>query len=206
MVADLTGSAQLFSVPVKHLSALFILLDIITFAVQSFGIYLAIQTDAAKSSIIRGIHVYMAGIGIQQLFVVLFAVVLRHVHGHLKLALDSARYATVRRLIFILYAALALITLRIIFRLVEYSKGLQSAIPRQEAYQYCLDSSPMLVALLLFNIVHPGSVLGDEGKPVLRKWRAKDVEDVEVFKALQVQLGRIEEMVLSRDMGDMMKR
>lgn len=48
---------------------------------------------------------------------------------------------------------------RIIFRLVEYSDGLDSSIPNHEAYQYCLDSLPMLVALVLFNIYHPGKIM-----------------------------------------------
>lgn len=52
--------------------------------------------------------------------------------------------------------------LRIIFRLVEYSEGLDSTIPRHEAYQYALDSLPMLIALVVFNIVHPGRVMGRE--------------------------------------------
>ena len=49
--------------------------------------------------------------------------------------------------------------MRIIFRIIEYSKGLTSTIPNHEAYQYCLDSLPMLLALVLLNIVHPGRVM-----------------------------------------------
>jgi len=36
---------------------------------------------------------------------------------------------------------------------------LTSSIPNQEAYQYCLDSLPMLVAIVLFHFVHPGRVM-----------------------------------------------
>ncbi|KAH8708492.1 hypothetical protein GQ44DRAFT_715313 [Phaeosphaeriaceae sp. PMI808] len=55
-----------------------------------------------------------------------------------------------------IYAALALIFVRIIFRLVECSGGIDSSISRQEAYAYILDSVPMLLALWLFNVYHPG--------------------------------------------------
>lgn len=48
---------------------------------------------------------------------------------------------------------------RIIFRLIEYYDGLESAIPNHEAYQYCLDSLPMFVALVLLNICHPGRIM-----------------------------------------------
>lgn len=49
--------------------------------------------------------------------------------------------------------------MRIIFRIIEYSRGLQSTIPNHEAYQYCLDSLPMLLALVLLNLVHPGRIM-----------------------------------------------
>ena len=49
--------------------------------------------------------------------------------------------------------------MRIIFRLCEYSKGLNSKIPHHEAYQYCLDSLPMLLAFALLNVVHPGRIM-----------------------------------------------
>ena len=49
--------------------------------------------------------------------------------------------------------------LRILFRLVVYSNGLQSSIPSHEAYMYCFDTLPMLTALVLLNVVHPGAVM-----------------------------------------------
>jgi hypothetical protein len=48
---------------------------------------------------------------------------------------------------------------RIIFRLIEYSDGIHSSIPRHEAYQYCLDSLLMLIGSTLFNVVHPGRIM-----------------------------------------------
>ena len=49
--------------------------------------------------------------------------------------------------------------LRIIFRLVEYSHGFKSNIPEHEAYQYSLDSVPMLFALVILNVFHPGRIM-----------------------------------------------
>ncbi|TEY71536.1 hypothetical protein BOTCAL_0091g00210 [Botryotinia calthae] len=57
--------------------------------------------------------------------------------------------------------ALALCPIRIIFRLVEYSQGLKSSIPNHEAFQYSLDSVPMLFALVILNIFHPGRIMAD---------------------------------------------
>jgi len=36
---------------------------------------------------------------------------------------------------------------------------LDSKIPNKEAYQYCLDSLPMLLAFLVLHVVHPGEVM-----------------------------------------------
>jgi hypothetical protein len=50
---------------------------------------------------------------------------------------------------------------RIIFRLNEFTKGFEPGNPMlsNEAYVYCLDASPMFLALLLFSIMHPGRAL-----------------------------------------------
>lgn len=64
--------------------------------------------------------------------------------------------------------------MRIVFRLCEYSQGLDSKIPLHEAYQYCLDSLPMLLALVLLNVVHPGRIMpGTESEVPSRKARKK---------------------------------
>ena len=49
--------------------------------------------------------------------------------------------------------------LRIAFRLAEYSQGFDSTIPNHEAYQYALDSTPMLLALVVLNVLHPGRLV-----------------------------------------------
>lgn len=66
--------------------------------------------------------------------------------------------------------------MRIIFRLCEYSQGLKSTLPNHEAYQYCLDSLPMLVAFVLLNVVHPGRIMpGKESDLPSRKDRKRGI-------------------------------
>ncbi|KAH7412685.1 hypothetical protein BKA64DRAFT_770361 [Cadophora sp. MPI-SDFR-AT-0126] len=75
-------------------------------------------------------------------------------------------------LLYVMYIAVFLIGARIIFRLVEYAGGLNSAIPRHGVYQYCLDSLLMLIGSTLFNVVHPGNVMpGKRGDMPSRKER-----------------------------------
>lgn len=67
--------------------------------------------------------------------------------------------------------------MRIVFRICEYSKGLHSTIPNHEAYQYCLDSLPMLLALVALNVEHPGRIMpGKESDIPSRKERKKGVK------------------------------
>ncbi len=62
--------------------------------------------------------------------------------------------------------------MRIIFRICEYSQGFHSSLPNHEAYQYCLDSLPMLVALVVLNVVHPGRLMpGSDSNLPSRKQR-----------------------------------
>jgi hypothetical protein len=57
----------------------------------------------------------------------------------------------------------------------EYAQGLDSTIPIHEAYQYCLDSLPMLLALWVFNLYHPGQVMpGRESEMPSLKQRRRD--------------------------------
>lgn len=64
-----------------------------------------------------------------------------------------------RPLLYTEYAGCFLITLRIIYRLIEYSKGPDSPLAKAEAAFYVLDGVPMVVAMALFNYFHPGRYL-----------------------------------------------
>ena len=77
----------------------------------------------------------------------------------MKRDLPAAEQRRPRLLLYTLYAVLTLITIRIIFRLIEYSQGLNSSIPRKEGFQYVFDSSMMLFSLILLNVVHPGRIM-----------------------------------------------
>lgn len=119
-----------------------------------------------------GLHIYMIGVGIQQAFIVLFSAVLVRLHRRLLNEAPRAEVTRATRLLYVVYAALLLITIRIIFRLVEYSSGLDSQIPNHEAYMFILESLPMFIAIALFNVVHPGAVMpGKENNIPGRKER-----------------------------------
>jgi hypothetical protein len=64
-----------------------------------------------------------------------------------------------RRLLYALYITLVLITIRNIFRLIEFSDGVHGYIATHEAFFYSLDALPIFAGLIVLAVVHPSCVL-----------------------------------------------
>lgn len=113
----------------------------------------------------------MGGIGLQQFCILVFTAIATRFFYVMQRQekyglLLPTRPKTWRRLLYVLYASLTLISTRIIFRLIEWSAGedpTKNPIPFHEAYFMCLDALPMFIALVLMNIVHPASIMQGEG-------------------------------------------
>ena len=91
-----------------------------------------------------------------------------------------------RRLLYAVYASLIFISVRIIFRLVEFSNGTTSdnQILNVEWYQYVFDSIPIFFAGLVFVISHPGTYMqgpgfGHAGRDVEEEVRGAETEEEE---------------------------
>src|SRR5882757_6050754 len=129
----------------------------------------------------------MAGVGVQEGFIVLFTILAgRFQYQMNQVELIYPSPYPWRRLLYTLYVALALITVRIIFRLVEYTDGEYSHVASYEAYFYCLEALPMIISLVIFNIVHPGFVLvgpSSEFPKKVKKSREEKKADTERKKA-----------------------
>ena len=114
----------------------------------------------------------MGGIGMQQFFILCFLAVAVQFQRQMNCGMPGAAKSRPLVLLYVVYAVLLLITIRIIFRLIEYGNGYESGTPVHEAHQYALDSTPMLIALASFNIVHPGRIVpGKESDLPSRKMR-----------------------------------
>lgn len=147
----------------------FVWLDILSFLVQAAG-GLMLGPDVEQRIMDIGKTIYMSGVGLQQFFILLFlALIVRFHLDALKLDRqgllgegDGKRNRWWKFLIHTIYAVLALITMRISFRLVEFSGGMDPAVnqlPYKEGYALGLDAFPMALATLLLAIIHPGLVL-----------------------------------------------
>ncbi|PGG96137.1 hypothetical protein GX51_07974 [Blastomyces parvus] len=149
---------KIFGISAQRLTLIFVLLDVFSMLVQASSSSLMSSDDPKMVKI--GINVYMGGIGLQELFIVLFLVLAGRFQY---LMTQMERYQPFdlpwRRLLYSLYAGLILITIRIIYRLVEYSSGVETGLATSETAFYCLEAVPMFFGFVLFNVVHPGIVL-----------------------------------------------
>jgi hypothetical protein len=151
-------------------------LDIISFVTQLVGGGMAgpgASTDTQK----RGLNIYMGGIGMQEGFIVLFmGLVIRFHRDQLQAErvgrLPADKMVGWRWLIWALYACLLAITIRIIYRLAEFSGGLGAGnpLPSNEPVLYVLESIPMSLAILVWNIIHPGRFIHGEDAEVPPSW------------------------------------
>jgi hypothetical protein len=64
------------------------------------------------------------------------------------------------------------ITIRIIYRLIEFSAGLGSSnpMPKNEPLLYVLESAPMFLATVIWNVFHPGRYMYGEATEMQPSW------------------------------------
>ncbi|KAF2996235.1 hypothetical protein E8E13_003348 [Curvularia kusanoi] len=152
------------SLKASSIAKYFVWADIASFLVQAAGgLLLNPGTDADVQKI--GLKVYMAGVGVQEGFIVVFTRLgIMFVRDMLHLESEGRLYngRTGWRLqMCSMFVVLVLITVRIVYRLVEFTKGFEPNNPIlfNEVYVYVLDATPMFLALLLLSLFHPGLIL-----------------------------------------------
>ncbi|KAL2822410.1 RTA1 like protein-domain-containing protein [Aspergillus granulosus] len=202
MVHMLLKRDQLYRISARRLTLIFVILDIIAFFVQasSSGPMSEDDPDVAQT----GSNIMMAGVGIQQAFITFFVVLAARFHYKLILgaryipsyslernnlvdnherddnAIVKPAFYTVpwHRLLYALYVTLGLITIRNIFRLIEFSDGVHGHIATHEAFFYSLDALPIFTGLIVLAVVHPSCVLDgpDSEFPPREKKKKKSKE------------------------------
>ncbi|ODA75837.1 hypothetical protein RJ55_08659 [Drechmeria coniospora] len=158
------------------LALVFVSLDFVSFVIQLVGGGMAGPgSDAASQK--RGIDIYMGGIGMQEAFIVIFVGLIVKFHldqvraERLGLLADDKRRW--RPLTYALYVCLLAISLRIVFRLVEFSSGFDGPLPNNETYFYALDGAPMWIAIVVWNAIHAGRYMHGPDAKMPPSWIAR---------------------------------
>lgn len=135
---------------------------------------------ASPESQRKGLDLYMGGIGMQEGFIVLFLGLAVKFHRDQLQAEKSGRLAFNkiagwRWMIWALYTCMLAITVRIIYRLIEFSAGLGNSnpLPKNEPLLYVLESAPMILAIIIWNIFHPGRYMYGEDTKMQPLWLSR---------------------------------
>ncbi|KAI9034939.1 RTA1 domain-containing protein [Aspergillus affinis] len=180
---------RLAKISARRYGMLFVFLDILAFLVQVAGASMSTNDSMGQKFVMLGLHLYMGGIGLQELFILCFlgltiklqrkVSVLRYMEGgeDVKTPVRQGLFHP-SRLFYAVYFALAMISVRIIFRLCQYARGYDEANPvlTTESYEYVLDAAPMFLALLALNMFHPGQIIRGERSDFPRLTRAEKRE------------------------------
>ncbi|KAI9848829.1 MAG: hypothetical protein M1837_006345 [Sclerophora amabilis] len=180
MVQFFIPTHAIFRIRASTLAMYFVGLDIVSFIIQLVGGGMA-GNGQPPETIKKGIDIYMGGIGLQEFFIIVFLAFA--IKFHLQMLAMEKRGELVgtgkekwRILLYALYTSLLLISVRIIFRLIEFSRGNKpdNPIPYNEKYLYFLDVLPMFLAIAVMNVAHPGRFLiGPESELPKANWRKK---------------------------------
>ncbi|OBT70488.1 hypothetical protein VE03_00293 [Pseudogymnoascus sp. 23342-1-I1] len=180
MVHFYLPSFSVLGVRLYNLTLWFVFADIACFVVQLIGGAQATNT-APPDQALRGIRIYMAGISLQETFIIVFVGFAVTFHKRLLKAEETGLFERTgkknwRRLLYTIYLSLLLITIRIIFRLIEFAGGSgdSNPLPRREIYFYLFDAIPMFLAILIMAITPPGlTLVGPDSVIPKAMWRQR---------------------------------
>ncbi|CAG8949162.1 hypothetical protein HYFRA_00004784 [Hymenoscyphus fraxineus] len=164
MVFQYLPNQKLGGIKAQRMALYFVILDIVSFIVQIGGGLMVISKNNRTRE--NGLHIYTAGLVLQECFILVFAALVFTFNRRVKREASVEQAARAKKLVLALYASLFLISIRIIYRLLEFAGSFDSALTQElwthEVYQYALDATPMFFALLIMVVMHPGRVLPGE--------------------------------------------
>lgn len=155
-------AGHLSLVRVSLLTKTFVAGDVLSFLAQSGGggmLATAKTADAVK----RGENIIVGGLGIQIIFFGLFIAVTAVFHRRISNNPTSTSLHANRpwkKLLMTIYAVSFLIMIRSLFRVAEYVTGRDGVLQQHEYWIYIFDAALMVLASCVFNVFHPGGVIG----------------------------------------------
>ncbi|KAL4982061.1 putative RTA1 domain protein [Aspergillus falconensis] len=164
-IVVLLDAEQLCIFKKKWLTKFFVCGDVLSFTVQAAGG--GVMASGSLSAVHNGEKIVIAGLVIQILFFGFFIITCALFHKRVKEepTEPSLELASVwHKHLHILYAANLLIMVRSVFRLIEYAMGNNGYLLRHEVFLYVFDGLLMLVVMILFNVIHPSSLIPKKAK------------------------------------------
>ncbi|KAH8687354.1 RTA1 like protein-domain-containing protein [Tricladium varicosporioides] len=167
MVFQYLPDRKLYKLRAQRMALCFVVLDIVSFIIQIGGGLLVLSKNVQTKQ--TGLHIYTAGLALQEFFIFVFVFLVFSFQRRLKHEAGPEARRKAKKLLITMYLSLALISIRILYRLLEFASSFTSKLTQElwyhEVWQYCFDALPMFLALVLFNVIHPGTLIpGDKSK------------------------------------------
>jgi len=169
------NSPQLSFIPHRRLTTIFVLGDVFSFMIQGSGSGLMVMSSTRN----WGSYIIVGGLVIQLIFFgVFFAALIvfdmrcrRTDLSKRIVSYDGSSRLHWHTVVIALYIASVLISIRCIFRCIEFATGFDGYLQTHEVYFYVFDSLPMVATMVVFNVVYPGWAL---------KGEMRETDDVEL--------------------------
>lgn len=143
---------QYSPLPPRGVLLIFIISDVVATIVQIAGAASIGKAESNRKDPTTANNILLAGLAFQVfsflVFIILLTIFLYRVR--------KVSAATMMPFTMALCAATLLVYLRTCFRLAETAEGLQRSLSTHEVYFGCLEFAPIVVAVYIFNVWHPG--------------------------------------------------
>ncbi|EUC35468.1 hypothetical protein COCCADRAFT_90632 [Bipolaris zeicola 26-R-13] len=153
----LAGAEEIVGGRARWYTRGFVTADVTTLVVQGLGA--SIMGTMQLSLAIAGEKIVIAGLALQVATFMVFLVAAGDFHLRMKRRVAGASGPVIdtpwERMLYILYSVSALILLRCVFRLIEYSMGNAAYLIAHEWTLYCFDAVPMFLVVVLLLLFEP---------------------------------------------------
>ena len=160
-------------VPVKYMTKIFVLGDVLSFILQGAGG--GVMSGGAEDLLVVGQWIIVAGLCVQLVFFGAFLVTSICFHWRIiksptpQSTTSSITSGFIPRdwhgLLFALYAASILILIRSVYRIVEFVQGNSGYLISHEVFLYVFDAAMMLLVMVVMGLFHPSVVLSSHTAP-----------------------------------------
>ncbi|RPA73368.1 RTA1 domain protein, partial [Ascobolus immersus RN42] len=148
-------------IPLRFLTKIFVVGDVISFMIQGGGSGLMSSGDPKNTPL--GEKIIVAGLFFQIVLFGFFVIVAWNFHVKINRAPTATSLELEklpsrqnwRMLLMALYVSSALILIRSLFRAIEFIEGNEGYLMRSEGWLYGFDSALMWIAVVVFNVWHP---------------------------------------------------
>ncbi|KAH9212355.1 RTA1 like protein-domain-containing protein [Leptodontidium sp. 2 PMI_412] len=154
---------HIFKIPVAKLTRIFVICDIVTLLVQVNGSGIAASNNWEGNTVKIGENVMVAGLAMQLATFSFFFLILAKFHLLTRRGVNEEAGRGWRGILVAVYFSSGMIIIRCIFRLAEFSRGIFGYPFTHEWMFYALEAVPMLPAIAVFCVWHPGKYFGASG-------------------------------------------